>query len=127
VSYRPKDPRAKLGGDLLRDLGVPDRPERRGGPRFLAPTLDVVINRKLYHTIDWGLGALVVGGYDVPIEEGATLVVSLARADDPEIVHNATVRVARFNKRRSHLTLQFVEIGKGLLGWLGDLQLTGNA
>ncbi len=127
MSYRPKDPRAALAGDLLRDLGAPDRPERRGGPRFLAPTLDVTINRKLYHTIDWGLGALVVGGYNAPIKEGETLVVSVSRADDPEIIHNATVRVARFSPRRGHLTLQFIEIGKGLLGWLGDLQLTGNA
>jgi hypothetical protein len=86
-----------------------------------------MINRKLYHTIDWGLGALVVGGYTTPINEGDTLVVSVSRADDPETIHNATVRVARFSQRRNQLTLQFVEIGKGLLGWLGDLQLTGNA
>jgi hypothetical protein len=127
VSYRPKDPRSKLAGDLLRDLGEPERPERRAGPRFLAPTLDVMINRKLYHTVDWGLGALVLAGYDAPVKAGATLIVTLSRAEDPETAHKATVRVARIDKRRNHLTLQFLEIGKGLLGWLGDLQLTGDA
>jgi hypothetical protein len=127
MSYRPKDPRAKLGDALLRDLGERETPERRVGPRFLAPPLDVLINRKVYHTIDWGLGALVLGDYDVAIKEGDTLIVVVSRADDPEVAHKATVRVARVNKKRNHLTLQFVEIGKGLLGWLGDLQLTGDA
>ena len=127
MTYRPKDPRAKLGGDLLRDLGARETAERRVGARFLAPTLDVRINRKVYHTIDWGLGALVLGDYDVAAKQDDTLVVVVSRADDPEVAHKATVRVARVDKKRKYLTLQFVEIGKGLLGWLGDLQLTGDA
>ncbi len=127
MSYRPKDPRAKLGGDLLRDLGERETPERRAGPRFLAPTLDVMIDRKRYQTIDWGLGALVLGNYDGPAKLNGKLVVTLSRADDPEIAHKATALVLRVDKRRKQLTLQFVEIGKGLLGWLGDLQLTRDA
>ncbi|MEJ0067661.1 MAG: hypothetical protein WDO24_01770 [Pseudomonadota bacterium] len=125
MTYRPKDPRTKLAGDLLRDLGERETPERRGGPRFLAPTLDVMIDRKRYQTLDWGLGALVIGGFDARVKPDAKLVIALSLPGDPETTHKATAQVLRVDTRRRHLTLQFVEIGKGLLGWLGDLQLTG--
>jgi hypothetical protein len=127
VTYRPKDPRAKLAGELLRGLGERETPERRGGPRFLAPTLDVMIARKIYQTVDWGLGALVVGGFDAPIKLDSKLVVTVSQPGLAEIAHRATGRVLRVDTRRRQITLQFVEIGKGLLGWLGDLQLTGDA
>ena len=125
MSYRPNDPRAKLAGALLRDLGERETPERRTGLRFHAPTLDVMIGRTVYQTVDWGLGALVIGGYDTVHKPDAKLTVTLSLADDPEIAHKATARVIRFDAKKRLLTLQFVDIGKGLLGWLGDLRLTG--
>jgi hypothetical protein len=125
MSYRPNDPRAKLARGLLRDLGERETSERRTGPRFHAPTLDVMIGRKIYQTVDWGLGAMVVGGYDGVHKVDAKLTVTLSLAADPEIAHKATARVIRIDKKKRLVTLQFVEIGKGLLGWLGDLQMTG--
>jgi hypothetical protein len=125
MSYKPNDPRAKLGRQLLSDLGERETDDRRGAPRFLAPVLDVMINRKIYQTIDWGLGALVLRDSDATLKVDAKLVVTLSRAEDPENAHKATVTVLRIDKRRKLVTLQFIEVGKGMLGWLGDLQLTG--
>ncbi|MBI3517209.1 MAG: hypothetical protein HY060_24510 [Proteobacteria bacterium] len=127
MSYRPNDPRHKLAGDLLKGLGERESPERRGGPRFLAPPLDVMIDRKRYQTLDWGLGALVIGGYDGPLKADAKITVTVSRAEEPEIAHKAKGRVLRIDKKRRQLTLQFTEVGKGMLGWLGDLQMTGGA
>jgi hypothetical protein len=125
VSYRPNDPRAKLAGELLRDMGKHDLPERRAGPRFHAPTLVVMIDRRIYQTVDWGLGAMVVGGYKPTVKLGAVVGVVLSSPGAPEITHKATARILRIDHRRELVTLQFVEIGKGLLGWLGDLRLGG--
>jgi len=125
MGYQPDDPRAKLGHALLRELGAPEASERRAGPRFLAPTLDVVIKNKVYRTIDWGLGAVLIGGYEYSHRVGAKLSITLSHAAEPEVAHRATVRVLRSDPERRRITLQFVEIGKGLLGWLGDLQMTG--
>jgi len=52
MSYKPNDPRAKLGRQLLNDLGERETEERRTAPRFLAPVLDVLINRQVYQTVD---------------------------------------------------------------------------
>lgn len=125
VSYRPDDPRAKLGSGLLRDLGQRETPERRTGPRFHAPTLDVRLGRNTYQTIDWGLGALVIGGFTGSVKLGSKVSLTLSLASDPDVTHRATARVLRLDAKKHCLTLQFVEIGKGLLGWLGDLQMTG--
>ncbi len=125
MSYRPDDPRAKLGSQLLRDLGQRETPERRTGPRFHAPTLDVKLGRSTYQTVDWGLGALVIGGFDGTVKRDAKVAITLWLPDDPERTHRATARVLRLDSKKQLLTLQLVEIGKGLLGWLGDLQMTG--
>jgi hypothetical protein len=124
MSYKPNDPRAKLGSQLLRDLGERETEERRIAPRFLAPVLDVLINKRIYKTVDWGLGALVLGDCDLP-KADAALSLTLSRAEDPETAFKASATVIRVDKRRKRVTLQFVEVGKGMLGWLGDLQLTG--
>jgi hypothetical protein len=123
MSYKPNDPRSKLGRQLLRDLGEREE-ERRAGPRFLAPVLDVMINRQVYKTVDWGLGALVVE-FDKPASIGAKFAVTVSRAEDPETAHRATVQVLRIESKRRRITLQLVEVGKGMLGWLGDLQMNG--
>lgn len=124
MSYKPNDPRSKLGRQLLRDLGEREE-ERRAAPRFLAPVLDVMINRQVYKTIDWGLGALVVGAFDKPVAIGAKFAVTVSRAEDPETAHRATVQVLRIETQRKRITLQLIEVGKGMLGWLGDLQMNG--
>jgi hypothetical protein len=124
MSYKPNDPRSKLGRQLLRDLGEREE-ERRAAPRFLAPVLDVMINRQVYKTIDWGLGALVIKDFDKPVAIGAKFSVTLSRPEDPENAHRATVQVLRIESKRKRMTLQFVEVGKGMLGWLGDLQMHG--
>ncbi len=125
MSYKPDDPRSKLGRQLLRNLGERETDERRGAPRFLAPVLDVMINRQVYKTIDWGLGALVIKDFDKTVAIGATLSVTVSRPEEPENAHRAKVQVLRIEIQRKRLTLQFVEVGKGMLGWLGDLQLHG--
>ncbi|HUA51530.1 MAG TPA: hypothetical protein VMB81_05165 [Candidatus Sulfotelmatobacter sp.] len=127
MSYRPNDPRSKLGRQLLRDLGERETPERRTGPRFLAPTLDVKLDRKIYQTVDWGLGALVVGNYDGDPKPDTKMTIVLSREKDPETTHTATARVIRVDKKKRLLTLQFLEVGKGMLSWLGDLQMHGDA
>ena len=127
MSYRPNDPRAKLAGQLLRDLGERETPERRSGPRFLAPPLDVKLDRKVYQTVDWGLGALLIGNYDGNPKIGAQVTLVLSRANVPEVTHTASARVIRYDKKKRLLTLQFVEVGKGMLSWLGDLQMHGDA
>lgn len=124
MSYKPNDPRAKLGRGLLRDLGEREE-DRRAGLRFLAPVLDVMINRRVYKTVDWGLGALVVGGFEPTVAIGAKLAVTVSRAEEPENAYKATVQVMRIEVQRKRVTLQFVEVGKGMLGWLGDLQMNG--
>jgi hypothetical protein len=127
VTYRPQDKRTRLAGALLRDLGAHEQADRRGGPRFLAPTLEVKVKDKHINTIDWGLGALVVRDHELAVAEGAKLVVTLSLPARPDDAHRALVQVLRHDKKRGHLILQFVEISKGLLGWLADLQLTGDA
>jgi hypothetical protein len=127
MSYQPQDPRAKLGRQLLRDLGETEAADRRTGPRFLAPPLQLVLKDKSYTTVDWGIGAIVIGDYHDVIAIGRKLVVTLSVASQPGLTHRALMQVLRYEPRRGHLILQFVEIDKGLLGWLGDLQLTGEA
>jgi hypothetical protein len=127
MSYQPQDPRAKLGRQLLRDLGETEAADRRAGPRFLAPPLHIVVKDKTYTTVDWGIGALVIGDYHDVIAIGRKLVVTLSVASQPTVAHRALMQVLRYEPRRGHLILQFVEVDKGLLGWLGDLQLTGEA
>ena len=72
MSYKPNDPRAKLGRQLLKNLGERETEERRTAPRFLAPVLDVLIDRQVYKTIDWGLGALVIKDFDKTVAIGTT-------------------------------------------------------
>ena len=127
MSYQPRDPRAKLGQQLLHSLGESEAAERRTGPRFLAPPLDVVVKDKHYTTVDWGQGAVVLGDYHEVIAIGRKLVVTLSVAGRPGRTYRAQMQVMRYEPKRGHLILQFVEIDKGLLGWLGDLQLTGEA
>ncbi|MBV8165694.1 MAG: hypothetical protein JO021_02800 [Alphaproteobacteria bacterium] len=125
MSYKPNDPRSQLGRQLLRNLGERETDERRAAPRFLAPVLHVMIDRQVYQTIDWGLGALVIKDFDKTVAIGATLSVTVSRPEEPENAHRAKVQVLRIETQRKRVTLQFVEVGKGMLGWLGDLQLHG--
>ena len=126
MSYRPNDPRAKLGRQLLKNLGERETPERRTGLRFLAPTLDVRMERKVYQTVDWGLGALLIGNYEGDPKIDAKMTLVLSREKDPETTYTATARVIRYDKKKRLLTLQFLEVGKGMLSWLGDLQMHGD-
>jgi hypothetical protein len=125
MSYKPNDPRSKLGRQLLHDLGDREAAERRAGPRFLAPVLDVMINRQVYKTVDWGLGALVIKDFDKTTSIGAKFSATVSRPGEPENAHKATVQVLRIETQRQRITLQLVEVGKGMLGWLADLQMHG--
>jgi hypothetical protein len=125
MAYKPNDPRAKLGRQLLNDLGERETDERRVGPRFLAPVLDVLIDKRVYKTVDWGLGALVIKDFDKSVGIGAKFSVTVSRAEDPETAHRATAQVLRIETQRKRVTLQLVEVGTGMLGWLGDLQMNG--
>jgi hypothetical protein len=122
MSYRPDDPRARLGRALLGELGHTE--ERRTQPRFYAPTLVVTIDSETYRTVDWGLGACVLGDYDGKAAVDAIIALKLARPGDAATVHSATGRVLRVDPVRRQLTIQFAEIGPGMLGWLGDLRLS---
>src|SRR4051812_35410013 len=103
MSYKPNDPRSQLGRSLLRDLGERETDERRAAPRFLAPVLDVMINRQIYKTIDWGLGALVIKDFDKAMSIGAKFSVTVARPEEPENAHKATVQVLRVEAQRKRL------------------------
>jgi hypothetical protein len=119
VNDRPNRP---LGNPAARQT-----PERRASPRFLIPPLAVTIDRKSYQTVDWGVGALVIGGYDGPLGLYTQVTVTLSCAAAPEVTHQAKMRVLRLDPRRHQLTLQYVEVAKALLGWLGALQASGGA
>lgn len=122
MSYRPDDPRARLGRALLDDLGHTE--ERRTQPRFHAPVLSVTIGGETYRTVDWGLGACVLADYDGNAAVNAVVALKLARPGDATNVYPATGRVLRLDPARRQLTVQFVEVGPGMLGWLGDLRLS---
>jgi hypothetical protein len=119
VNDRPNGP---LGNPAARET-----PERRTAPRFLIPPLDVMIDRKSYKTVDWGLGALVIDGYEGPLGLYTQVTVTISCPAAPAAAHQARMRVLRLDPKRRHLTLQYVEAGKDLRGWLGALQASGGA
>src|SRR5258708_116526 len=123
MAYKPHDPRSRLGRDLLKTLGERETPERRSGPRFLAPTLSVLIARQKYQTIDWGLGALVIGDFGGPVKIGGKLKITVTLVNQTDPAYAATTLVLRHDQTKRQLTLQLVEHQSGLLGCLGVLPL----
>jgi len=67
----------------------------------------------------------VIKDFDKTVAIGATFSVTVSRPEEPENAHRAKVQVLRLEPQRKRLTLQFVEVGKGMLGWLGDMQMNG--
>ena len=101
----------------VRDLA---KGEKRNYKRYEHPSLTVVIADSEYHTIDWSIGGLLIGGIVAEVPVGMDIPLSYGLKTSSQRF-NATVKVVRSNPDKGTLAVRFVKSTMDALEFLRGL------
>lgn len=92
---------------------LPKPSDKRVHERVSDPAIRLQIGSKTYRSVNWGLGGVLVDGYDGELSAGSLLTITeigLSRGVMTPV--NVQARVIRADATASHLALQMLEIDK---------------
>jgi hypothetical protein len=97
--------------------------QKRDNKRLTVPVLRVNIGTAGYNTIDWSIGGVQVKDYVGTLKQYARVRIAISEGKANSVYYSVECRVARIDRERRTLCLQFQNTSKGMFDWLSGLQL----
>jgi hypothetical protein len=92
--------------------------ERREFKRYEVPVLAVTVGEKSFHTLDWSMGGMLVGGStadEFPSGEPVQITLATPNSDHPT---QASVIAVRVEIRKGGIAVRFLQLTPELTGFL---------
>ncbi len=97
--------------------------QKRDNKRLTSPVLRVNIGTQGYNTIDWSIGGVQLKDSVGPLKQFARVRVAVSEGKANSVYYSVECRVARVDREKRTLSLQFQNTSKGMFDWLSGLQL----
>jgi len=97
--------------------------QKRDNKRLSTPVLRVNIGTAGYNTIDWSIGGVQIKDYVGVLKQYARVRVAVSEGKANSVYYSVECRVARVDREKRTLSLQFQNTSKGMFDWLSGLQL----
>ena len=97
--------------------------QKRDNKRLTTPVLRVNIGTAGYNTIDWSIGGVQIKDYVGTLKQYARVRIAISEGKANSVYYSVECRVARLDREKRTLSLQFQNTSKGMFDWLSGLQL----
>lgn len=115
---------AEAGPRMVKTTGaIATGHQKRDNKRLTTPVLRVNIGTTGYNTIDWSIGGVQIKDYVGVLKQYARVRVAVSEGKANSVYYSVECRVARVDREKRTLSLQFQNTSKGMFDWLSGLQL----
>lgn len=104
--HRQEGPTKAKPAEAMPKIANVAKGEKRNYTRFEEPKLQVKIAEKVFTTIDWSIGGLLIADYDGEMDQGAETQVNFNQVGG-ERSYSATIRVVRRDSKKKTLAVRF--------------------
>ncbi len=120
--HKAQGPTIAKPAEVVPKLDNKAKSDLRNYRRYENPKLSVKLpGDKVFTTIDWSIGGMLVGGYEGDLEANAEVPIQFHLLGDSSKTFTATVRVVRRGHKEKELALRFIRATMDALEFFKNL------